>query len=504
MVLVGAWASTCTLLLLLQRGLRGLRATPCARRCVLGGALILILAVWGWQREILVPHGAGIDASEQLLTGDEPDYLLTALSLARDGDFDVHNNIVGHDHLAFQNRPIGGLAFEEFNRIAKGRLERRRAQWGEAQFTPHRPGTSLVLVPVFLLAGGNYRWWACFEFALLAAVMLLVLLMCFLRLGAPLHLALIGVLFSALSPPMHFYSCQIYPEILLGGLLAVSAALLFFPGRPSMAGAVLLAAAIWFSDRALPAVALLSAATVWRQDDRRRRVIALAVLGVSTLGFAAYCMHRFGVPWPVHHNERSGFSWVLLPARMFQILFDRQQGWVWLFPAVVLLPAIAWDAWKDRGGRSAVARGATWGALALTLALVAVFDDWRGGVNPRGRYYVLPQWLFMVLLLDWLRGFAGRNRNSTRVFIALGALSVCTLPWLLYHPNWWFRRYHPLFGWPPLARFYGWLPDLPDAAPLVEWGKAACWVCVALLPFFLVRRSSSGGRGSEAGEAAGQ
>jgi hypothetical protein len=71
--------------------------------------------------------------------------------------------------------------------------------------------------------------------------------------------------------------------------------------------------------------------------------------------------------------------------------------------------------------------------------------------------------------------------------VALGAISLCTLPWLLQHPNWWFRSYHPLFGWPPLAPFYRNLPDLPDAAPLLEWGIAGVWGCVALLPLLLLR-----------------
>jgi len=482
-----SWASTCLLLFLVRQGAEKLPPGPAGRRLAVGGLALLILSIWGWQRELIVPYGTILPESAQFLTGDEPDYLLTALSLARDGDFDIHNNIVNGDYQAFQNQPVGGADFTVFNRLSRGRLENQRELWGPTQLMLHRPGTSAFLAPVFFLANGNYRWWACFAIALFAVLALLAIVQTFLRLGTPRPHALLAALIVVLSPPVYFYGGQIYPEMIVGALLGVSAALLFIPGPPPLAGAFLLAAAIWFSDRALPATGILAAVLVWRQGSRWRRGAALVVIGASALGFAFYCLHRFGVPWPIHHNEKLGFSFYRLPARLAQVLLDRQQGWVWLFPTATLLPAIAAAAWRCRRQSEAGARWATLGALALTLVLVATFDDWRGGVNPRGRYYVIPQWLFAVLLLDRLRAAPGRSARAMKTLIALGALSLCTLPWLIYHPNWWYRRYHPLFGWQPLASLYDLLPDLPDGAPVLEWVKAALWGCIALVPLVLWR-----------------
>jgi hypothetical protein len=129
-----------------------------ANRVVAATALGLILvAVYACCRSQLVPYHADPEQRGFLLTGDDPDYLLTALSLARDGDINIANNIRQSDALCFQSRPVGGGDFDFFNRISKGRIAAHRGDWGDSRYMQHRPGISAFIAPVFGLAQGDFR-----------------------------------------------------------------------------------------------------------------------------------------------------------------------------------------------------------------------------------------------------------------------------------------------------------------------------------------------------------
>jgi hypothetical protein len=191
---------------------------------------------------------------------------------------------------------------------------------------------------------------------------------------------------------------------------------------------------------------------------------------VSAMGFGAYCFHRFGVPWPVTHSEEYGFDYMKAFPRMLQILLDRRQGWIWLFPAAIMLPLACVGVCRCKETR-------WWGILVgvvilVSLFFIAVFNDWQGGTNPRGRFYVIPQLYGVPLLLVWLK--QNRRWAPRALLCFLGALSVAMLIWLLPHPHWWYRNYHPFFAWEQIQVWYFWLPDLSDGAGPRQWLKALC------------------------------
>jgi hypothetical protein len=166
---------------------------------------------------------------------------------------------------------------------------------------------------------------------------------------------------------------------------------------------------------------------------------------------------------------------------MFQILFDNRQGWVWLFPPVLLLPAMMWSVFRQRP--LPIVPLLIMAGLLLNLAMIAAFGDWRGGTNPRGRYYVIPQLMMIPVYFHWLRTSSpGERRVGLRCLIVLGALALLPLHWLMDNPAWWFRSYHPFFGWKPIQDFYDYLPALPDQAPSREWLKLLAWSPVLVLP----------------------
>ena len=396
----------------------------------LGGVVlaIVLLSVYSYSRSQLVPYNADPDQRWALLTGDEPDYLLTALSLARDGDINIANNIERDDYKQFQGRAIGGGDFDFFNRISKGRIAAHRDEWGQARYMQHRPGISVVLAPVFWLSDGNYRWWACF---LISSILVLAAVWGWLlAFRLDLDRGILWVVFGVclLAPPVLFYANQIYPEAVAGCLL-MGAALAMSAGQRAIWLAVpALMGVVWLTDRALPVFMPLAVATMVSLRSRWQRWIAAAFFALSLVAFGFYCQHRFGMPLPISHNEVFDVSLKSVPVRMFQILFDSMQGWVWLFPPALLLPAILWVFLRQRP--LPLIPLMIMAGLLLNLAMVAAFGDWRGGTNPRGRYYVIPQLLMIPLLCHWFR-YAGAQAGRTYFgwLIGLGALALLPLHW---------------------------------------------------------------------------
>ena len=464
-------------------GLTALRLWVKQARGILSGfaLLLILLAVYAYSRSQLIPYHADAERRCVLLTGDEPDYLLTALSLGRDGDINVDNNIRQSDYLLFQNRAVGGGDFDFFNRISKGRIASHRAEWGAARYMQHRPGISAVVAPVFVLAGGDYRWWATILISSVLVVFSLIAWGIACRFEIDHGIAAIVCLGSLLAPPVLFYASQIYPEAVAGCLLAGAALLCMRGGRGSWFAVIALLAVVWFTDRALPAFAALAVVAAWRLPSRGERLVAGLVLAGNVIVFGLYCQHRFGIPFPISHNEVFDVSVALVPRRMFQILFDGMQGWVWLFPPVLLVPALVWSLIRRRP--TPVVPLILVMALLLTLAMVASFGDWRGGTNPRGRYYVIPQLLLIPLWFHWFRFGTGKLVRVRGVWlIGLMALALIPLPWLVDHPSWWYRPYHPFFGWEPIQRYYDFLPSLPDDATGRDWLKLLAWTPLLLIP----------------------
>lgn len=175
-----------------------------------------------------------------------------------------------------------------------------------------------------------------------------------------------------------------------------------------------------------------------------KRVAAVLILGSSGALFAAYCMHRFGIPYPISHNTEMGFSWDKIHVRLFQILFDARQGWVWLFPSALLLPAVLWQTLVKRPAN--ILHWSLAAAFLSILVLVAAFDDFGAGTCPRGRYFVIPQLLFLLLTVIWLQDKRGR---AIKLFwlVLLGGMSLAQLFWLARYPKPWFASFHPFFTW---------------------------------------------------------
>lgn len=182
----------------------------------------ILLALSTYTRQQLIPFNADQSRYDFLLTGDEPAYLMTALSIARDGDIDVSSNARDKDYLLYQKRPYSGSGFDFYNFLSKDRLNDKKEEWGTARYMRHRPGTSVLLAPAFLLADHNHRFWA---YTIISICLSLFCGFSIYYLTSVLEInfasVLVTCLVCCLSPPVYFYLNQAYPEVPAAILLAL-------------------------------------------------------------------------------------------------------------------------------------------------------------------------------------------------------------------------------------------------------------------------------------------
>lgn len=291
-------------------------------------------------------------------TADEPQYLLTAISLGEDGDLDIGDERADERWRAFHEAE---LPVQE-EPLADGR-----------RVSPHDPLLpALLAVPV--LAGG----WVAAKLAMAALAGALAAATVWLaagRFAVPLPVAVLATLTFGLAAPLAFYGTQVYPE--LPSALAVTLAAGAVAGPLGRRGLVLLAAAVvalpWLAVKQVPVAAALAGAGLWRlwRSGRRGTAVALVVtLGVAGLGFVVAHRVLYG-GWTVYaagdhfvggEATVMGFDpdYADRSVRLVGLLVDRGFGLAAWQPAWLLaVPALA---------AVATARPRSWGVLAVPLA----------------------------------------------------------------------------------------------------------------------------------------
>jgi hypothetical protein len=353
---------------------------------------------------------------------DEPQYLLTAISLAEDHSLDLADELsaarwrdfAGHD-LPRQTEPT-----------PEGR-----------EISPHDPGLP-VLLAVPVAVGG----WAGAKVALavvngaLAAVLLWTAVR---RFGVSPRVAMPVVLALTLAPPFAVYGAQIYPELpgalCVAGIVALTGAR--HRRRFALGGVIALAVvAAWLSVKYVPVAGAASAVALWgwwRRGDRRDRLAvggavgAAAVLGTLYAiahvawygGLTPYASGDFFVDNGGQlavmgdHPDRVARS-----VRLLGLLVDRDFGlgawqplWLLVVPAIAVL---------------LVRRPPRWAAIAAPLAVGWVMATWvavtmHGWWFP-GRHLVhaLP---CAVLAVAWWLERLPAGRAVAWAGVALGAVS---------------------------------------------------------------------------------
>jgi hypothetical protein len=354
-------------------------------------------------------------------TADEPQYLLTAVSLARDGDLDISDELTAHVWRAFHAAELP---------------QQTRALPGGVRISPHDPLLPLVLAPGVAVGG-----WvgAKVTLAMLAAALAALLVaVAVTRLGVrPTVAATVTAVLSA-SVPLAPYGSQVYPE--LPAALVVSGALAALLGplrrRRAIAVVVLACCALpWLGVKYAPVAAVLAAALVARLARHGRLCPAVLVVGALAGAGVVYLLihQRIWSGWTVYasadHFVGTGEIGVVgtspdhwaRTTRLLGLLVERAFGIAAWQPAwLVLVPATA-AALRARAphARLLVAVLAVGWCTASYVALTMA-GWWVPG---RQIVVVLPA---AVLLIAW---WADRHQPVLVAVAVLGAVGVAS--WLL-------------------------------------------------------------------------
>ena len=360
-------------------------------------------------------------------TADEPQYLLTAISLATDGDLDIADELAGGRWRAFHAVDLP----EQTVPLAGGR-----------RLSPHDPLLPLLLAgPV--AAGGWVG--AKLAMAALAGVLAALLLWTAVRrLGVPLATATLAAGVFACSPPLAVYGSQVYPELPAAlAVLAAVAALTTTPAAPGglaarptlvVGGAVV--ALPWLGVKYAPVAAAVALVAGWRlaRAGRGRRALALAG-SLAAAGIVFLVLHRWWyggwTPYAAGDHFVAGELSVVgaepdylgRSRRLLGLLVDRGFGLAAWQPAWLLaVPALAALVRRRPAGWAALAAPLAAGWLVATFVALTMHGWWFAG---RQVVVVLP---LAALAVAW---WAGPGRGRRLLLAVAGGAGVLAQLWLV-------------------------------------------------------------------------
>ncbi len=408
---------------------------------------ISALILFSFVRSSLISSNPDDPRLHYLLTGDEPSYLLITHSLVFDGDLDLSNN--RQDYVHFSRQPLLGdqFGFNFYNRIAQGRLAGKEKDWGwgDRQYFINRPGLPLLIAPAYWIgfqAEKRIRF-AVLVWINLMAAFLIVLLFYLARVHSePIPAALTAGYFS-LTPPLIYYSNQIYPD-LPAALFLAGALLGLIKAKKKwaiLATGILVAYLPWFHERFIGLFVVLIVAALFHPDFRRRWLLFLGLPLLSLIFQGIYYYSFYGVPFPL--NSHKALSLLAVPRGLLALGTDRDKGLLFLNPLIILSFVGLIPLWRQD-------RRLTMTLIFLLLAFlvpVASFPDWHGGICPPLRYWVVLVPLSIIPIGALFKDDSWLFSRS-EVFV-LGAFGLWIGLIVAAQPKLWFWEYGPIFN--PMA-----------------------------------------------------
>jgi len=335
---------------------------------------------------------------------DEPQYLLSALSLWEDGDLDIADELAAERWRAFHDSELP---------VQTDVLS------GGSKISPHDPMLPLLLAMPMGLGG-----WVAAKLtmaALAGACAALCVWLAVRRFAVPPRLAGAGVALAFASPPLVVYGGQIYPELPAATvvLLAVAAMTGSLRSPAILAATASLVALPWLSVKYAPVAAALAALLLWRLARSGRQTSAIYVsAGLTGAALTFLLSHRLiWGGWTAyasgdHFTTTGEFSVVGVSPnflgrslRLVGLFFDREYGLVpWQLGWLLVLPAaVAFLRRRPKHGATLLLPVALGWATATWVALTMHGFWWPG----RQVVIVLP--LLVLAILWWLSEVAGRR-----------------------------------------------------------------------------------------------
>ncbi len=356
-------------------------------------------------------------------SSDEPQYLITALSIAEDFDLDISDEL---ERRAFEPFHEIGLNPQTFDLDESGQ-----------RISPHDPLLPFVAAPAMWVGG-----WVGVRILLMLTGGLVAGLTTWTairRFGVSASSGTIGVGSLMVGAPIAAYSTQVFPEIMaalaVAGVVAASTAPRL---RSPHITAVLvgLIALPWLSIKYAPVAAVLGAIALWPLvRDRRRRELgaAGAVLAIAGLAYLAVHQRVYG-GWTVystgdHFIDDGEFAvigtdpdYVGRSRRLSGLLVDRRFGLIPWAPIWAIVPfALAWYAAAARRHRLLLLAPMAAAWLVATFVALTMHGWWSPG---RQIVVIVPLGaIALAALVD-------RHRPLRWVAAALGVVGASNWVWL--------------------------------------------------------------------------
>jgi hypothetical protein len=366
--------------------------------------------------------GAGTRAANGgRLTADEPQYVLTAISLGEDFDLDIS------DERTEQR-------FRDFHRAALPVQEKLRDDG--RLVSPHDPLLPLYLALPVLVGG-----WLGAKLALAAlagALAALLLWVAVVRFGIPLVAALVTVVAFSAGAPLAMYGTQIYPEIAAALVVTIATAALTGPlhRRALAVTGVCVVALPWLSVKYAPVAATLAAVAAWLWwRAGKARAVWWFVGGLALAGVAYFALHHAWYDgWTVYASGDHfaggeltvvGYSpdYAGRAIRLVGLLLDRDFGLAAWHPLYLLaLPALASFAVRRPERWPVLVAPLVAGWINATFVALTMHGWWWPG---RQVVVVLP---CVVLAVAW---WASSNATVLRAIAVLGAIGAFVFLWLV-------------------------------------------------------------------------
>ena len=467
-------------------------AVPRRLRSPLGVAAAVGLVVAAWAT-LAIPARATISART---TADEPQYLLTALSLAEDRDLRVDDEVADRAYLPFHEveLPVQTVTRDD-----------------GSQVSPHDP-----LLPALLAVPMGLGGWVAAKATLAVLAGLLAGLLVWTahhRFSVPLGAAALTALAFGVAAPVSAYGTQVYPE--LPAALAVTVAIAAVTGRRRPIDLTVLAVAVaalpWLGVKYAPvAAALVAVAVVALVGERRLRAAGALLVGFAVLGLGYLVAHRvlYG-GWTVYAagDHFTGGELTVMGTdpdrvgrtrRLAGLLLDRGFGLAAWMPGYLLaVPALAALARRRPPGWLALVAPLAAGWATATWVALTMHGWWWPG---RQVVVVVP---CLVLAVAW---WAGRV-PAVRPWIAVaGVVGAVNWGWLVVEVR---RRQRTLivdFESTTNPLYRGWRAVLPDGrTPTARDGVLlGIWLAgLGLAAIVAARRVSSRRRPPQEPAAAG-
>ncbi len=380
--------------------------------------LALIVVVCMAVYALFIPR---IMAALNPLTGDEPFYVMTALSLAHDGDLDETNNYGQGDYRAFYPPDPLPANWQGWPAFPRELPPHAAHSVRPGLYSKHGLGVAVLILVPYLLGG---RLAAILFLNLVAALVAANIALLARRYGHGWLGAVALGLPLVFANPLMSYAYLIFPEI----FAALAIVYAYRRSREAQNTAVQwlgvglsLAVLPWLHARFIPAVLGLVAILVagWlRERSWRRRLAGLLPPLLSAVALLAYYLAIYGKPFP-STEDHAGFN---TPPEIvnaaFGLFLDEQWGLL-LHAPIYLLTAVGFGVlWRTRrNDLSAIL------AVALPyLALVAFYRVWWGEWGPAARYLAPLAPLAITPLAAW----AGQVRRAVAVIV----VALLTLPGL--------------------------------------------------------------------------